>query len=104
MKIKTVIKWTTILSIVLFSGTMIILDKYSNNNDNIKDQPKYSNQVEEKRWWKCYGEMSIFYRETGQHFSDRPTTIRLKNSYCSKYAKDETVHYPGKRENNTSSD
>jgi len=97
MKLK-LIKWLTITSIIFaISAGIIIFNKLTYNKNNTEIQLN-RDSIEERRWWKCYGEMSIYYRQTGEHFSNRAKTINKKNEYCAVYAKDETFHYPGKKE------
>ena len=97
MKLK-LIKWSiTAIAIFVISTGIIIFNKSKYNEENVKIESN-RDSIEERRWWKCYGEMSIYYRQTGEHFSDRSKTINKKNQYCAVYAKDETFHYPGKKE------
>ena len=48
------------------------------------------------RYAKCYGEMTAAHKARGLHESNRPMSIKIKETVCKAYANGEIDSYEGK--------
>ena len=69
-----------------------------NDNSGKKDIIKnLKSKDHDKRYMKCYGEMTNAHKARGLHQSNRELSIRIKEGICEAYAKGEELNYEGKR-------
>ena len=69
-----------------------------NDNSGKKDIIKnLKSKDHDKRYMKCYGEMTNAHKARGLHQSNRELSIRIKEGICDAYAKGEELNYEGKR-------
>jgi|GEM_PF-4152678 len=48
------------------------------------------------KYYKCYGEMTTAHKARGLHKSNRPLSIKIKETVCKAYANGEIDSYEGK--------
>ena len=75
-------------------GAKIDFNDNSGKKDIIKN---LKSKDHDKRYMKCYGEMTNAHKARGFHQSNRNASINVKEAVCSAYAKGEEINYEGKR-------